>query len=111
MTKIKLLFLVFIFLFGAIIVKLILIQIIHPINTGNDAYLHTNKIYPERGKMLDHNGAPLALNQNSYLLYVEPKKIENKSELIHSLSNVLSMPEASIEAKIDDTKMWAIMAS
>ncbi len=111
MTKIKLLFLTFILLFGAIIVKLSLIQIIQPNTAGRDAYLHTNKIYPERGQILDRNNAPLALNQNSYLLYIEPKKIDNQLLLVRSLSSVLAVPEASIEAKIDETKVWVAISA
>ena len=110
MIKIKLLFLAFLLLFGAIIVKLFIIQIIHPVSS-NDAYLHTNKIYPERGLIMDRNNAPLALNQNSYQLYVEPKNIGNKFEIAQKISAILGEPEASIEARIDDTKVWVAIQS
>lgn len=54
---------------------------------------------------------PLALNQNSYLLYLEPKKITDKLKLVKFLSEKLEMPEASIEAKINPDKDWISVTS
>lgn len=109
--KIKLLFGIFLILFILIIGKLWVIQFLHPVNQGADAYLKTHTISAERGKILDVNNNPLVLNQNSYLLFLEPKLIQNKYELFKKLSEVLKIPEASIEARFDESKTWISIKS
>jgi len=74
-------------------------------------YLKTNKLTPIRGRIYDKFNHPLVLNQNSYLLYLEPKKIIDKDKLINSLSNSLEVTEASISAKIDMSKYWLSIQS
>lgn len=107
--KIKLLFLFFLCIYLVIIARLFFIQILFPFKPGNDLYLKTAKLTPERGKIYDINKNPLVLNQNSYLLYLEPKKITEKLKLIHLLSESLVMEEASLEAKIDQTKDYQVI--
>lgn len=104
--KTKLLFLIFLFLFLLIIVRLFYIQVLSPINTKYDLYLKSKKIYPERGKIYDIKKTPLVLNQNSYLLYLEPKKITDDLKLIKFLSEKLDISESSLEAKINKNKQW-----
>lgn len=103
--KIKLVFLFFILFYLTIVIRLFFLQVIYsPANKS--PYLKTNKLYSVRGKIYDQNNYPLVLNQNSYLLYLEPKKITDKDKLIHLLSDSLEIPEASISAKIDMSKYW-----
>jgi len=104
--KIKLLFLIFILFYLAIIVRLFYLQVLRPRASNNQPYLKTEKIVPERGKIYDRNKNPLVLNENSYLLYLEPKKIDKKSKLIEKLSKSLEIKEASLEANIDDSKYY-----
>jgi cell division protein FtsI/penicillin-binding protein 2 len=111
MVKLKFLFIVFFFLYIGIIAKLFYIQIISPQKYISDSYLKTNKITAERGKIFDRNKKPLAFNQNSYLLYIEPKKIDDKTELIKKLDSVLKVGEATIESKIDNSKYWISLFS
>ncbi|MGB9883391.1 MAG: hypothetical protein ACPLRN_02655, partial [Microgenomates group bacterium] len=102
----KLLFLVFLTFYLLIIIRLFLLQIVNPKKIEQNFYLRSKKILPERGKIYDRNLNPLVLNQHSYLLYIEPKKITDKLKLIKQLSDKLAIPEASLEAKIDETKYW-----
>ncbi|MDO8610378.1 MAG: penicillin-binding protein 2 [bacterium] len=111
MMKLRLLLLVFLALFIAILSKLFYVQFIKPVNPGAGAYLHTGKINAERGKIFDRNMNPLVLNQNSYLLFAEPKIIQDKDYLIRQLSSVLQIPEASLSAKYDETKVWLALHS
>ncbi|MCS6956522.1 MAG: penicillin-binding protein 2 [Patescibacteria group bacterium] len=111
MIKTKLLFLFFLFLFVLIIIKLFYIQIISPSNFKYDFYLKSKKLLPERGKIYDIKKTPLVLNQNSYLLYLEPKKIDDKLKLVKFLSEKLEISEASLEAKIDESKQWLAIIS
>lgn len=109
--KTKLLFIAFLILFLLIIVKLFYIQIISPVEVKYDLYLKSKKILPERGKIYDIKKTPLVLNQNSYLLYLEPKKINDELKLIKFLSEKLEINESSLEAKIDKTKEWLAITS
>lgn len=108
--KIKFIFLLFIAFYLAIVVRLFFLQIIYsPANKS--AYLKTNKLYPIRGRIYDQKNQALALNQNSYQLYVEPKKIDDKDKLLRLLSASLEVEEASISAKLDMTKYWVAITS
>ncbi len=109
--KTKLLFTGFLLLYLLIIVKLFYLQIISPLKINQDLYLKSQKLSPERGKVFDRNLTPLALNQNSYLLYLEPKKINDKLKLTRFLSDKLNMEEASLAAKIDESKDWISIVS
>ncbi len=103
--KIKLIFLFFILFYLAIIIRLFFLQVIYaPVNKS--PYLKTNKINPIRGRIYDTNNYPLVLNQNGYLLYLEPKKIKDIDKLVNLLSVSLEVPAASISAKIDMSKYW-----
>jgi cell division protein FtsI/penicillin-binding protein 2 len=105
MLKVKLMFLFFLLAFGAVIVKLFYIQILNA-HTLAGEYVQTRRIYPERGKILDRNARPLAVNETKYLLFVEPKKIERKDYLASDLDKILKIGEATIEARIDESKDW-----
>lgn len=111
MIRAKLLLLFFLLLFLAVIGKLFYLQLLNPGDSSLNNYLKTKKIYPERGNIFDHNGRPLVLNQNSYLLYLEPKKISDERYLAQKLSEILKIPEASIESKIDTSKVWVSLKS
>ena len=104
--KIKVLFIFFLLLYAAVLAKLFYVQVISRRFKDLNLYLKTEKLGAERGRIFDTNGNPLALNQNSYLLYLEPKKITDKFKLIHELSSKLNMDEASLSAMIDDTKVY-----
>jgi len=107
--KIKLIFLLFIFFYLTIIVRLFFLQVIYS-PSNKSAYLKTNKLYPIRGRIYDQSNQPLALNQNSYQLYIEPKKIGDKDKLLQLLSKSLEIEEASISAKLDMSKDWVAIS-
>ncbi len=111
MTKLKLVFFFFIVFFVLIIVKLFYLQVIASFNSSHNNYLNYNKITPQRGFILDRNGKPLVLNQASFRLYVEPKKITDRAKLIEDVDKVLAIGEATLEARIDDTKDWIAIQS
>lgn len=105
MVKIRLLFLFFLALFVAVCVKLFFIQVIAS-NAKTTDYVSSQKLTPERGKIFDRLGVPLAINQTTYRLFVEPKKIESKDDLIAKIDDVLHIGEATLESRIDMSKDW-----
>jgi cell division protein FtsI/penicillin-binding protein 2 len=107
--KIKFIFLLFIGFYIAIIARLFFLQVLSS-PENKSLYLKTNKLYPIRGRIYDQKNQSLVLNQNSYQLYVEPKKIDNKDKLLQLISKNLEMEEASISAKLDMSKYWVAIA-
>ncbi|HRN70619.1 MAG TPA: penicillin-binding transpeptidase domain-containing protein, partial [Candidatus Woesebacteria bacterium] len=105
MNKIRFLFLLICGGLAAVIIKLFFIQILYPSYFAAD-YINTSKIMPNRGKILDRNYQPMAINQTKYLLYVEPQKMKSKDDLIEAIDDVLEIGEATLEARIDPSKVW-----
>ena len=67
MPKIRIVFLFFLFVFIAIVVKLFFVQVLS-IGTTAQNYLKYKKITPSRGLIYDRNHEVLALNKKTYLL-------------------------------------------
>ena len=110
MWKIKLLFIFFLILYLIVIAKLFLIQVFNIYRKDNFLYLQSKKLMPERGKIYDRQNNPLVLNQINYLMYLEPKKIENKDIIFKKLEAILKIDKASLEAKFDREKYWIPVA-
>ena len=108
--KIKFIFLLFIAFYAALIIRLFFLQVIYS-PSSKSVYLKTNKLNPIRGRIYDQKNQSLVLNQNSYQLYVEPKKIEDKDRLLRLLSESLEVEEASISPKLNMSKDWVAIAS
>src|SRR3989344_753823 len=106
MFKLRIVFLLFAFFFLFIIIRLFYIQIIDPLSSAANGYLKYKKILPQRGKIYDRNYEPIAINQSHYRLFIEPKKMKDKDKLVKGLEEVLKLGEATLEAKIDETKVW-----
>ena len=96
----------FTIVFFLVIAKLFYLQILNPHVTENDPYLKTRKILPQRGKVYDVLGQPLAVNTTNYLLFFEPKKISDKYLFTKKVEDILKVGEATIEAKINQDKDW-----
>jgi len=109
MPKIRVVFLFFLFVFIAIIIKLFFIQVL-PSSTSLNSYLKYRQIYPDRGLILDRNEQPLALNRKAYLVFAEPKKIKDKSTVVEKIAKELQVDEASIEAKLNPDLDWLKLA-
>jgi len=108
--KIKFIFLLFIVFYIALLIRLFFLQVIYS-PSNKSVYLKTNKLNPVRGRIYDQKNQSLVLNQNSYQLYVEPKKVEDKDRLLRLLSESLEVEEASISPKLDMSKDWVAIAS
>jgi len=107
--KAKLLFFVFTVFYVAIAVRLFYVQVVRNDSNGKNLYLKTKSLEPERGRIFDTNGNPIVLNQNSYTLFLEPKKIKRKNQLIDLISKEIEMDKASLEAKIDETLVYQVI--
>lgn len=111
MKRISIVFIVFSLFIILIVFKLFYIQILAPDKFAVNNYLKTAKIKAERGKIFDVNQQPLVLNQTTYLLYVEPGRIEDKDKVIWQLDKILQLGEATLEAKLKSNKLWIPVVS
>ncbi len=57
-------------------------------------------IQPERGRIFDRNGVPLAINREQYEIYLIPRRIEDPDRFVQDLTRVMPFDEAEIRAKI-----------
>lgn len=106
----KVLFYFFLLILFAVFVKLFYIQVLSPGVFATD-YLQAHKILPERGRVYDRKGLPLAVNQIKYTLFMEPKIIEeSKTDIARKLDSVLKLGESTLEARIDTSKVWISVA-
>lgn len=106
MNRIRVLFYFFSLLLFAILIKLFFIQILASEKYTSNNYLQTQKILPLRGEIFDTNNQPLALNKTTYQLVAEPKLIKEKTDLVKAIDNIVHIGEATLEAKIDMSKVW-----
>ena len=106
LTRIRFFLILFLFLFLIIFLRLFQLQILNHSSSKIFDYLAERKILPERGRIFDRLSNPLVLNNNSYLLYFEPKKIDDPDKMIKKISVILSMDEASLSSKFNKEKDW-----
>ncbi len=106
----RLLLYIFIFSLVVIVGRLFLIQILFA-NAYSADYTTTEKIAAERGKVLDRNHDPIAINQTKYQLFAKPQEIKNRDEVVEKIDENLHIGEATISARIDESKNWAVVAN
>jgi stage V sporulation protein D (sporulation-specific penicillin-binding protein) len=106
LTRSRFFLILFLFLFLIIFLRLFQLQILNHSSSKIFDYLAERKILPERGRIFDRLSNPLVLNNNSYLLYFEPKKIDDPDKMIKKISVILSVDEASLSSKFNKEKDW-----
>jgi cell division protein FtsI (penicillin-binding protein 3) len=106
LTRSRFFLILFLFLFLIIFLRLFQLQILNHSSSKIFDYLAERKILPERGRIFDRLSNPLVLNNNSYLLYFEPKKINDPPQTIKKISTILEINEASLSSKFNKEKDW-----
>ena len=98
------LILLFIFLFGAIIIgRLVYIQIIQKeywqaLAHGQQKFFQ--QVYGERGEIFFRGGEPLAINREFTYVFVSPSKVEEPEIVVNALSEILNLNKDFVAAKI-----------
>ena len=70
---------------------------------GDKKHFKYDSILASRGSIFDRNGVPLAVSIPAYRLIIDPKtllKRDNYSQLLSSLSKIISKPEREIDSEI-----------
>jgi len=95
--------------FGLILLRLFYWQVVKAdelSKLGQSQYGKSIKIEPIRGEIKTSDGFPIVANKISYLLYANPKEIENKNVLASYLSQKIAVDEASISAQLSQDLYW-----
>lgn len=63
---------------------------------------------PVRGNILANDGEPLVTSQTSYLVYAEPKKIEDKKSFVAQVAEILDLDQEIVDERISQENIvWA----
>lgn len=99
----------FTLIFGVIILRLFYWQVVKADELsllGKTQYGTAIKIEPIRGEIETSDSFPIAANRITYLLYVNPKEVKDKSDVTKNLSETLDLDPASISASLSQDLFW-----
>lgn len=104
----------FTFLFILISLKLFYWQAFKSVELsalGESQYGRNIKLNPMRGEIRTSDGFPLASNKISYLVFANPKEVENKEKTARLLARLLDEDTASISALLSLNRYWVALKS
>lgn len=107
--RIRLLSGIFLFLFFLIIVRLFYWQVVRgsELSTlGSRQYTSVVKLDAIRGQIRASDNFPLASQKLVFLLFVDPKLVEDKKKTAKILSEFLEMEEATLSALLNKDLRW-----
>ncbi|MBI5613823.1 penicillin-binding protein 2 [Candidatus Gottesmanbacteria bacterium] len=110
MSRISTVFLFFCFIFVLVLSRLYYWQIVarDALQAEADSQHYFKFSLPAvRGEIRSWDATPLVMNDQVYLVYAEPKNIENLGFFAKSISEILSVDMATLLTKISDNKtLW-----
>ena len=101
-------------IFFALFLRLGIVQLINGgwlQNRATDQWTRSLPIIAERGKILDSNGATLAISQSSYSVYVRAREVDDISQTAQFLANTLNLKFSSVYEKIINSNVSEILIS
>ncbi len=105
--RFTLLFIIFCFL--AIALRLFYWQVVKAdelSQLGQSQYDAFIRVEPLRGEIKTSDGFAIAANKISYLLYANPREIQNKNQTAQLLSSLLQIDTASVSAQLNFDRVW-----
>ena len=91
-NKVIFIFTCFCFLFLLVLAKAFKVQLLDAkdlMSRANSQFLRKSIVYPKRGNIYDRHGSPLALNVQTYSIYVNPKVFPTSKELFKKISTIV----------------------
>src|SRR5579871_6718855 len=101
--RLTLVLLIFIFFYILIITRLFYWQVVRSEDLKKEERLQSTEsltVPAQRGNILSADNFPLATNKFSYLVYANPKVIDDKNEYVQKLAPILQEDEASVAAQL-----------
>ncbi len=78
---------------------------------GAAQYTMKLELPAERGSILTADNSPLVMNKSAFLVYAEPKNITNTPTFLRTVSQILTIPEATLSAMISEpNRVWVPIA-
>lgn len=75
---------------------------------AEDQYFLKEEVTARRGEVLFADGQSLATSEKCYLVFAEPRQIQNEKNFAKKLSPILQMDEATIAARLSQKKLYWI---
>lgn len=115
-TKVRfsIVLLFFLFLYFLVIIKLFYWQVVRASDLrkiGDAQSTESLIVKAKRGEILTSDNFPLATNKITYLVYANPKLIKDKDYYATKLADALSLPVASVAAKLSQNLYWVRLES
>lgn len=110
--RIVLVYLFLFFLVGLIVWRLVDLQILNGeyyLALSEGAYNSLFNFQKERGKILFEDGKELAININSFYVFVNPQKIKEKEKTTQILSKILDLEEGFVLTKLNKNTSYLIL--
>ena len=102
-TRIKLIGVIFTLGFALVTMRAFDLQVLQEEQWDERAERQHQKVIPltpQRGTIFDRNGEELAVSVNVDSVYVEPRKLEDKSEATRKLAKSLGLSKRTVNAKL-----------
>ncbi len=101
----------FVVAFGLVVVRAFQLQVLGEDEWRKRAERQHQKVIPltpQRGTIYDRNGEELALSIEVDSIYIEPKKVVDSGTSARTLARTLSLPYASVKAKLTSNRgfLW-----
>jgi penicillin-binding protein 2 len=102
-TRLKIVIIIAVMTFGAIILRLWLLQVVHGPNyrvQSENNRIQLLDIPPFRGMIFDRNGALLVDNRPSFDLFLVPEDIQNRMNLAESMERLIGLDAGYVIEKL-----------
>lgn len=110
----RLTFLALLLTFIAIIVRLFYWQVVKAQELyvlAQAQYGRVLKVESMRGEIKTLDGFPIAANKLSYLVFANPKEVDDKKQIAETLASILKVDIASISAQLSLDRLWVPLKS
>ena len=100
--KIRIVLSLFCVLFLLIIAKAFFIQVINKkklLEYSEGQFIRESTVFPQRGNIYDRNDNPLAINIQTYNIFVMPKSVVNKNQTFRKLAKIIPGVKVSVLKK------------
>lgn len=105
-------FVSFLFFFGLILLRLFFWQVIRGgelAALAQNQYKVTYEDKARRGNLYFQDKSPFVINQPGFLVVGLPQEMKDKKQVVHTLSPILKIDEASIAGQLSDELYWVAL--
>ncbi|MFH1896126.1 MAG: penicillin-binding protein 2 [bacterium] len=109
--RFRFLSIVIIFGFGALLARLFTLQVVYAHKyraLAKEQHSRSGNLPAPRGSIYSSDNFPLTLDETSYLLYAEPKVIEDPQEIALALSKLINRDYSELLESLGPSDLWWI---